>query len=89
MQLRKLQIYQNTKLALMPILPIWCICKNPRSPRGEGREGMFWVCSEMNSGKRFRFVKFFGGGWWGFWVSPEMNSGMKVRLVNRAGGHSE
>ena len=43
---------------------------------------MFWVSSDLNSGKKVRV--FIGGGV--FWVSSDLNSGKKVRVVHFQGG---
>ena len=45
---------------------------------------MFWVSSDLNSGKKVRVVHFGGGGM--FWVSSDLNSGKKVRVVHFQGG---
>ena len=44
---------------------------------------MFWVISDLNSGKKVRVFHFRGEG--GFWVSSDLNSGKKVRVFNFGG----
>ena len=39
---------------------------------------MFWVSSDLNSGKKVTVFIFGGGGV--FWVSSDLNSGKKVRV---------
>ena len=48
---------------------------------------MFWVSSDLNSGKKVR-VFHFPGGREVFWVSSDLNSGKKVRVFHfgRGGG---
>ena len=47
---------------------------------------MFWVSSDLNSGKKVSF-SFSGGGRGGgvFWVSSDLNSGKKVRVFHFLG----
>ena len=40
---------------------------------------MFWVSSDLNSGKKVRVCHFRGGV---FWVSSDLNSGKKVRVFH-------
>ena len=42
--------------------------------------GVFWVSSDLNSGKKVRNFHFLGGGV--FWVSSDLNSGKKVRVFH-------
>ena len=45
------------------------------------RGGVFWVGSDLNSGKKLVFH------FWGvFWVSSDLNSGKKVRVFHFWGG---
>ena len=44
---------------------------------------MFWVSSDLNSGKKVRVFHFQGGV---FWVSSDLNSGKKVRVFHFFGG---
>ena len=44
---------------------------------------MFWVSSDLNSGKKVRIFHFRGGV---FWVSSDLNSGKKVRIFHFRGG---
>ena len=46
---------------------------------------MFWVSSDLNSGKKVRVFHFEGGGGV-FWVSSDLNSGKKVRVFHFWGG---
>ena len=46
-------------------------------------EGVFWVSSDLNSGKKVR-VFHFGVGM--FWVNSDLNSGKKVRVFHFQGG---
>ena len=46
---------------------------------------MFWVGSDLNSGKKVR-VFHFQAGWGGFWVSSDLNSGKKVNVFHFGGG---
>ena len=51
---------------------------------GVGWGCVFWVSSDLNSGKKVRVVHLGGGG--GFWVSSDLNSGKKVRVFHFFGG---
>ena len=44
---------------------------------------MFWVSSDLNSGKKVRVFQFWGDV---FWVSSDLNSGKKVRVFHLWGG---
>ena len=48
--------------------------------------GVFWVSSDLNSGKKVRVFHFQGGGRGVFWVSSDLNSGKKVRVFHFQGG---
>ena len=46
--------------------------------------GVFWVSSDLNSGKKDIVFHFWGRGV--FWVSSDLNSGKKVRVFHFGGG---
>ena len=45
---------------------------------------MFWVISDLDSGKKIRVFNFQGGG--RFWVRSDLDSGKKIRVLNFFGG---
>ena len=45
---------------------------------------MFWVRSDLDSGKKIRFLNFQRGGV--FWVRSDLDSGKKIRFFNFQGG---
>ena len=49
-------------------------------PPWGGRGWVFWVSSDLNSGKKVSFS--FSGGGGVFWVSSDLNSGMNVRVFH-------
>ena len=56
----KLQILENAKLALIPLLPTLCVCENVNQNYFSAINIFMSVCRHFSSHSRLNFIKYFG-----------------------------